>query len=118
MNFRISGVLAVAAFVVVDLLGSGQGLAQNAYIANFGSNTVCVIDTVTNNIIVTIPVGSYPYGVAASPDGSKVYVTNGGSNTVSVIDTATNDYNRHDPCRRFPHRCGGQPGWQQGLCYE
>jgi YVTN family beta-propeller protein len=31
-----------------------------------------------------------PYGVAVTPDGSKVYVTNLNDNTVSVIDTAMN----------------------------
>jgi YVTN family beta-propeller protein len=31
-----------------------------------------------------------PFGVAVTPDGSKVYVTNLLSNTVSVIATATN----------------------------
>jgi YVTN family beta-propeller protein len=35
-------------------------------------------------------VGSNPYGVAVTPDGSKVFVANGGDNTVSVIATATN----------------------------
>ena len=35
-------------------------------------------------------VGSYPWGVAVSPDGTKVYVANEYGNTVSVIDTATN----------------------------
>ncbi len=31
-----------------------------------------------------------PFGVAVTPDGSKVYVANDGSSTVSVIATATN----------------------------
>jgi YVTN family beta-propeller protein len=37
-----------------------------------------------------INVGSNPYGIAVTPDGSKVYVANEVDNTVSVIDTATN----------------------------
>jgi YVTN family beta-propeller protein len=50
-----------------------------------------VIDTATNTVIGSpIPVGSGPYGVAVTPDGSKVYVVNSGDNTVSAIDTATN----------------------------
>ena len=39
-------------------------------------NTVSVIDTATNTVIATIPVGSSPFGVAVTPDGSKVYVAN------------------------------------------
>ncbi len=49
-----------------------------------------VINTATNGVTATIPVGIVPFGVAVSPDGSKVYVTNDGSNTVSVIDTTAN----------------------------
>jgi YVTN family beta-propeller protein len=37
-----------------------------------------------------IPLGFFPYGVAVTPDGSKVYVANAVSNSVSVIATATN----------------------------
>jgi YVTN family beta-propeller protein len=77
------------------LVGSAAGFAQNAYITNFGDNTVSVIDTATDTVIATIPVGDRPYGVAVTPDGSKVYVANQGFNprfvsTVSVIDAATN----------------------------
>ena len=91
MNFRISRLLAIAAFVVAWLLGSAQSLAQNAYITNVSSNTVSVIATATNTVTATIPVGSStPVGVAVTPDGSKVYVANDPHNTVSVIATATN----------------------------
>ena len=55
-----------------------------------GSNTVSVIDTATNNVTATVPVGDYPLGVAVNLEGTKVYVANEESNTVSVIDTATN----------------------------
>ena len=90
MKLRISGLLTIAAFVGVCLFGSAQTLAQNAYITNEGSNTVSVIATATNTVAATIAVGTDPFGVAVSPDGSTVYVANAGSNTVSVIATATN----------------------------
>ncbi|MBK8505893.1 MAG: beta-propeller fold lactonase family protein [Saprospiraceae bacterium] len=61
-----------------------------AYVANSGSNTVSVINTATDSVTATIPVGSFPFGVSVSPDGSKVYVSNNNSNTVSVINTAGN----------------------------
>src|SRR6266566_5205754 len=70
---------------------AGCASAQNAYITNSGDNTVSVIATATNTVVGSpIPVGSYPIGVAVTPDGSKVYVTNALDNTVSVIATATN----------------------------
>ncbi|MDD9375701.1 YncE family protein [Streptomyces sp. ZAF1911] len=62
-----------------------------AYIAirpSFDVGAVAVVDTVTNTVERTIPVGSFPQGVAANPDGTRVYVTNFGDGTVSVIDTA------------------------------
>jgi len=34
---------------------------------------------------------NYPFGVAVSPDGTKIYVTNANGGNVSVIDTATNN---------------------------
>jgi YVTN family beta-propeller protein len=61
-----------------------------AYITNSGDGTVSVIDTTNNTVVMTIPVGRKPFGVAVTPDDSKVYIANSGDDTVSVIDTATN----------------------------
>jgi gliding motility-associated-like protein len=41
-------------------------------------------------VVATIPVGSYPWGIVVSPDGSRVYNTNFNNSTISVINTATN----------------------------
>jgi YVTN family beta-propeller protein len=49
---------------------------------------VSVIDTASNQIVATIPVGQRPWNMALTPDGKKLYVANGRSNSVSVIDTA------------------------------
>lgn len=61
-----------------------------AYVANSLSDSVSVIDTPTNNVIATVPVGSDPFGVAINTAGTRVYVTNIKSNNVSVIDAASN----------------------------
>jgi YVTN family beta-propeller protein len=74
MKLRISSL--IAAFALAGRLGSTQTVAQNAYITNQSSNTVSVIDTVTNAVTATIPVGVVPEGVAVTPNGSKVYVAN------------------------------------------
>jgi YVTN family beta-propeller protein len=72
------------------LFAPASARAQNAYITNFGDNTVSVIDTATNTVVGSpIPVGRGPFGVAVTPDGSKVYVTNFSLNTVSVIAPGT-----------------------------
>ena len=72
------------------LVAPASVLAENAYITNLVSANVSVIATATNTVIATIPVGSFPLGVAVTPDGRKVYVANSGSNNVFVIDTASN----------------------------
>jgi YVTN family beta-propeller protein len=76
--------------------------APFAYVANSGSNTVSVIDTATNKVVATVPVGTNPAGVAVTPDGTKVYVANENDNTVSVIRTATNTVVRTVPVGTAP----------------
>jgi YVTN family beta-propeller protein len=88
-GYGIGRLLATAASAVAGILGSTQTFAQSAYITNARS-TVSVIDTVTNTVVGSIPVGYIPRGVAVTPDGSKVFVTNAADNSVSVISTATN----------------------------
>ena len=61
-----------------------------AYVANYGSASVSVVDVATNTVVNTITVGSSPTGVAFNPQGTLVYVVNSDSNTVNVINTATN----------------------------
>ncbi|WP_332369711.1 hypothetical protein [Spirosoma telluris] len=63
---------------------------SRVYRANNNSNSVSVINTVTNTVIATIDVGDRPHGVSMSSDGSRVYVVNLISQTVSVINAATN----------------------------
>src|SRR6267142_1574658 len=85
--------------IILLSLGAGIGNAKSqaqtsAYVTNL-SGTVSVIDTTTNTVVVTIPVGIFPTGIAITPDGTRAYVvnqfvTNQGNNTVSVIDTMTN----------------------------
>ena len=60
------------------------------YVTDGDSGRVSVIDTATNQVIATLGVGRFAYGVAVSPDGTRAYVTDGDSGRVSVVDTATN----------------------------
>lgn len=61
-----------------------------AYIANYGSNSVSVVNTLTDELVANPTVNAGPWGVSVSPLGNYVYVTNQQKNTVSVISTATN----------------------------
>ncbi len=86
-TFKIAlGITALALLMLVGIAGA----APFAYITNGDSNSVSVIDTATNKVTATIPVGSSPMCAAISPDGTKVYVANSRSNDISIIDTATN----------------------------
>ena len=55
---------------------SASSRTSYAYVANAGSSTVSVIDTATNAVVNTVPVGTNPYGVAVTPDHMYAYVTN------------------------------------------
>ena len=64
---------AVLISAIAIVLGSGPSSAQNAYITNSGSNTVSVIDTATNTVVSTIPVGSGPdaFGIFIQPPSAN-----------------------------------------------
>jgi YVTN family beta-propeller protein len=61
-----------------------------AYVTNFLTGSISVVDILTNTVIKSIAVGSNPGALSETPDGKFIYVANSGSNTVSVISTATN----------------------------
>lgn len=59
-----------------------------AYVTDIGSASVFVIDIASNTFIATVPVGSNPWGLAAT--NQFVYVCNNGGDSISVIDVSTN----------------------------
>jgi len=65
-----------------------------AYVTNFNSHNVSVIDLTNNSVITTINVGVNPYGIVVN--GDKVYVANYGSNNITVInvDPASGGFDR------------------------
>jgi len=75
--------------VVVPLKGAGTvASVQQVYSSNEDSDSVTVIDPVTNAVRTVVPVGNGPGGLAVLPGGAKVYVPNQLGNTVSVITTS------------------------------
>lgn len=68
---------------------------DRVYVANYGSNTVSVIDGSTNTVIATVPVGANPFGAAVNEVTNRAYITNAGfgyasPGSVSVIDGTSN----------------------------
>ena len=47
--------------------------------------TISVINTTSNKVIETVPVGQFPGGLTVNHAGSLVYITNTKDDTVSVV---------------------------------
>jgi DNA-binding beta-propeller fold protein YncE len=71
---------------------------DTVYVANFGANTVSVVNAATCNATVTsgcgqtppqVPVGAGPITAIADPASHTVYIANGAGTTVSMLDSAT-----------------------------
>jgi len=68
-----------------------------------------VIATASNTVTAAIPVAGSPWGMAVSPDGSKVYVANIVSNNVSVIATSSNAVTATIPVDSSPYSVAVTP---------
>ena len=88
----------------------GQGLA---YIANYNSSNVSVINTSSDLVVATVNVGSNPRAVAILPDGTKAYVANNGSSTVSVILASTLTVSSTITVDNFPYALAVTPDGTQ-----
>jgi len=86
---------AVAALLIVGCSSNSEPataattekLHKKAYVGLFADQVVAVLDTVTNQVLKTIPVTA-PDGLIVTPNGKKVYVSSTDTGTVKVIDTA------------------------------
>ena len=109
VNLTVSNAVSQSTKTGVINVKSAYPTASYAYITNYLSNTVSVIDTATNNVTAIVNVGSYPWGVAVNPTGTKVYVANWGSNTVSVIDAASDTVAATVNVGRYPRGLAVNP---------
>src|ERR1700690_3248450 len=85
--------LPVIIFLVLLLFSHNASAGPFLYITNHDSNNVSVIDTATNTVTATIPVGNHPTGIAVDYLGARAYTANALDGTISVIDAATNTVN-------------------------
>jgi trimeric autotransporter adhesin len=63
---------------------------SEAFVTNFATSFLSVIDTGSNTIFSNVVVGPGPTGVAINPLTKLVYVANNGNGTVSVVDSSRN----------------------------
>jgi len=81
------------------------------YVANYsdstvGSGTVSIIDTTTNEKVVSdISVGGNPYYMVMNSSGSLLYVANDNSSTIGVINITTNTFVTNITVGTNPKEC-------------
>jgi len=91
---------------------------SKAIVANFGSNSVSILNLVQNTVVATIAVGTEPSAVAIA---TKAYVTNYGSSSISEIDLTSNTQSRVASVGAQPAALALDPGgtaiWVGGYNY-
>ena len=60
------------------------------YVANYGSDSVTVIDRASAKVVATVKVGERPQAAAVDSKTHRVYVANTHEDSVSVIDGTLN----------------------------
>jgi YVTN family beta-propeller protein len=88
-HVRWQAAWALAAFILLFHPHATQA-QPFAYVTNQTSNTVSVINTGTNTVVATVPVGGGPQSVAITPNGGLAYVVNYFPDNISIINTASN----------------------------
>jgi YVTN family beta-propeller protein len=89
LSRRLPLLLALS-ILALGLAAAPALAAPKAYVLNYESDNVAVIDTGTNQFVdPAIPVGGGPYSIAITPDGKTAYEANGNDETISVIDLKT-----------------------------
>lgn len=63
--------------------------AGRAFVANYGDNSLSVIDARSGAVLRTVPVGSSPADVVVNDRTGRAFVANNQDNTVNVLDAAT-----------------------------
>jgi YVTN family beta-propeller protein len=89
-QMKRSLILVILAVVLAPCYLYAQAYSVRAYIANYGTDTVSVIDDESRQVIATVTTGSKPSAIAISPDCLAVYVANEGAKSLSVIDPVNN----------------------------
>ncbi|MBN2373183.1 beta-propeller fold lactonase family protein [bacterium] len=81
------------------------------YVANSGSGSISVLDTMTSEVTDTIflGLGVGPEGIAITPDGRSLVTANSRSNNVSLIDLESGRIITHIPAGLSPSRVAISP---------
>ena len=87
---------------------------DRVYVSNSAQDSISILDTQRNRLVATIRLepapgvgglrGVLPFGLALSPDESRLYVACAGINAVAVFDTGSNTVLGYIPTGWFPAR--------------
>ncbi|HEX5192262.1 MAG TPA: alkaline phosphatase family protein [Solirubrobacteraceae bacterium] len=66
-----------------------SGSATHAWVPMVDAGAVAIIDTSSHEWVKAMVSETNPYGIAATPDGSKLYVTESGTNLVSSFEVSS-----------------------------
>jgi YVTN family beta-propeller protein len=91
-SLRILNPLTDSFYKTLNVGGAGvmvdngrSGAAHRLYSAGYPSNTVAVVDGVSDSLLRSIPTGSEPYGLAWNPVHSWVYASNSSAMSITVL---------------------------------
>ncbi|MEZ4699437.1 MAG: alkaline phosphatase family protein [Rhodothermales bacterium] len=94
-----------------------------AYVSNGNNDVISVIDIQQDTVVSTIELrldprldrlrGLIPFGLALSPDGTRLYVAEAGINAVGVVDTGSGEVLGHIPTGWFPSKLAVSPDGKQ-----
>jgi len=87
---------------------------NRVYVSNSAQDSISILDTKKNRLIATIRLepaegvgglrGVLPFGLALSPDESRLYIACAGINAVAVLDTGSRTVVGYIPTAWFPAR--------------
>jgi len=102
-GFNAAVSLGVAAALAGGALPAAAGTGPRVYVAEFGQNSVGVIDAATGSVLRHIAVPPGAHGVVILSDGSRVFVSSDASSVISVIDARSDAVVGSIPTGRQPH---------------
>ena len=78
-------------------------MTNTAYVTNWKTNDVAVINTETNDVIDDLNTGFVPTQMAIDPENRRLYVTHNASPHISVIDLRDNSIEGEIKLKGFTH---------------
>lgn len=89
MSKAARALVATVGVAALLLALAGPASGESVYVVNGGSEDISVIDTHTDAVTGTIPVGGPPLGLTFGPGGTTGYVADAIPHGLAILDTAS-----------------------------